>query len=153
SRERATGGGPRLNAASASLHPSRAGWCAHTLPPPTLAAPSPPLFLSRGAWGMSRAGSGASTASSMTGRGVGHGRGLGQGGALGQAKRGVPYDRILAHYYPGTKLGQASTPTIRVLLSEGTAKVNVRSASRFTVKDGAGALHKLAPGTYAIGVR
>src|SRR5262245_16243401 len=119
----------------------------------TLAALALPLILAGAAWSTSSAGSVTVTTFAISGHGWGHGVGMGQWGALGQAKRGVPYDRILAHYYPGTKLGQASTPTIRVLVSEGTAKVNVRSASRFTVKDGAGALHKLAPGTYAIGVR
>jgi stage II sporulation protein D len=119
----------------------------------TLAALALPLVLAGAAWSRSSAGSVTVTTFAISGHGWGHGVGMAQWGALGQAKRGVPYDRILAHYYPGTKLGEAPTPTIRVLLSEGTARVKVRSASRFTVKDGAGALHRLAAGTYAIGVR
>jgi stage II sporulation protein D len=38
------------------------------------------------------------------GRGWGHGVGLCQHGAYGLARSGMTYDRILAHYYPGTAL-------------------------------------------------
>ena len=38
------------------------------------------------------------------GRGWGHGVGLCQHGAYGLARSGMTYDRILAHYYPGTVL-------------------------------------------------
>lgn len=40
------------------------------------------------------------------GRGWGHGVGLCQNGAYGLALGGYPFQRILAHYYPGTSLGQ-----------------------------------------------
>lgn len=38
------------------------------------------------------------------GRGWGHGVGMCQNGAYGLARSGMTYDRILAHYYPGTTL-------------------------------------------------
>ena len=40
------------------------------------------------------------------GRGWGHGVGLCQNGAYGLALGGYPFQKILAHYYPGTSLGQ-----------------------------------------------
>ncbi len=42
----------------------------------------------------------------VTGRGWGHGCGLCQDGAIEMARRGSSYRQILAHYYPGLKLGQ-----------------------------------------------
>lgn len=41
----------------------------------------------------------------ITGAGFGHGVGMSQWGALGFAKHGAKYNSILAHYYPGTRLG------------------------------------------------
>jgi len=38
------------------------------------------------------------------GAGWGHGVGMCQVGAVGLAERGWTYDRILAKYYPGTKI-------------------------------------------------
>ncbi len=49
-----------------------------------------------------------STTFVIRGRGWGHGVGMGQWGAYGQAKRGVDYEKILAHYYPGTMLGEGA---------------------------------------------
>lgn len=48
------------------------------------------------------------TGSSVTfyGRGYGHGVGLSQWGAKAMAEVGWPYNRILAHYFPGTVLAQ-----------------------------------------------
>ncbi|HYK43159.1 MAG TPA: SpoIID/LytB domain-containing protein [Thermoanaerobaculia bacterium] len=43
------------------------------------------------------------------GRGWGHGVGLCQNGAWGMAIAGATYDRILAHYYTGIQIVQAST--------------------------------------------
>ena len=45
----------------------------------------------------------------LDGHGWGHGLGMSQWGAYGYAKHGWSYDRILAHYYPGTTLGPATT--------------------------------------------
>jgi len=44
----------------------------------------------------------------FNGRGYGHGVGLCQWGACGRALAGVPYDRILAHYYAGVTLEQTA---------------------------------------------
>ena len=41
----------------------------------------------------------------IRGAGYGHGVGLSQYGTLGYARAGWTYDRILAHYYTGTRLG------------------------------------------------
>lgn len=41
----------------------------------------------------------------FTGNGYGHGVGMSQWGAYALAKNGADYKAILAHYYPGTKLG------------------------------------------------
>jgi len=38
------------------------------------------------------------------GRGLGHGVGLSQWGAAGMAEQGAGFDKILAHYYPGTEV-------------------------------------------------
>ena len=53
----------------------------------------------------------ATTASAnwtVKGHGYGHGVGLSQYGAYGYAAEGVGYQKILAHYYSGTDLGQES---------------------------------------------
>lgn len=49
-------------------------------------------------------GTGASV--TFYGRGYGHGVGLSQWGAKAMAEQGWSYDRILAHYFPGTNLTQ-----------------------------------------------
>jgi len=53
------------------------------------------------------------------GHGFGHGIGLSAYGAYGYAKRGVGYRAILAHYYTGTGIDDASGRIVRVLV--GTA--------------------------------
>jgi SpoIID/LytB domain protein len=69
------------------------------------------------------AGASASTLV-ITGSGEGHGVGMSQYGALGLANHGWSYQRILAHYYTGTTLGQAPPNTIvRVLVGAKVAKV------------------------------
>ena len=42
----------------------------------------------------------------FTGRGWGHGVGLSQWGAKTMAEQGMKYEEILAHYFPGTKIGK-----------------------------------------------
>jgi stage II sporulation protein D len=86
----------------------------------------------------------------ISGRGWGHGVGMSQWGAYGYAKRGVTYDRILAHFYPGTKLAPAPVSRIKVLLVEQSRRVVVSSPDPFWVKDAANVLHKLAAGNYAL---
>jgi stage II sporulation protein D len=87
----------------------------------------------------------------IKGRGWGHGVGLSQYGAFGLARQGTTYDRILAHYYPGTKLGPAPISKVRVLLAEGRKSVTISSQSQFRVRDGVGELHILTPGSYTFG--
>jgi SpoIID/LytB domain protein len=87
----------------------------------------------------------------IRGRGWGHGVGMGQWGAFGQAKRGVRYKKILSHYYPGTKLVEAPTTSVRVLLAEGRRTVSITSEAPFRLMDGEGEIHDLAPGSYSTG--
>ena len=63
------------------------------------------------------------------GHGWGHGVGLAQYGAYGYALHGWTYDQIVAHYYPGTNLGEAPLKRVRVLLAGGTKRVVVSSRS------------------------
>jgi stage II sporulation protein D len=87
----------------------------------------------------------------FAGHGYGHGIGMSQYGALGYAQHGYTYAQILAHYYPGTTLGSAPGLTLRVLLAENKKALTVSSAAPFTVRDGAGATHSLAAGSYTFG--
>jgi len=87
----------------------------------------------------------------VRGRGWGHGVGMGQWGAYGQAKRGVPYKKILSHYYPGTKLVVTRTASVRVLLAEGRRTVAIASEAPFRLMDGEGEIHDLEPGSYSSG--
>jgi stage II sporulation protein D len=87
----------------------------------------------------------------ISGHGWGHGVGMSQYGALGFAQRGVGYARILAHYYRGTALGPAPVRRVRVLLAEGRRTVTIGSEAPFTVRDGAGNSHGIAPGRYTLG--
>ena len=56
----------------------------------------------------------------VAGHGWGHGVGLAQYGAYGYALHGWTYDEIVAHYYPGTTLGEAPLKRVRVLLVPGS---------------------------------
>src|SRR5690348_5584901 len=86
----------------------------------------------------------------VTGHGWGHGVGLSQYGAYGYAQHGYTYDQILAHYFPGTELGPAPLGKVRVLLASGSATLKLGSADAFTVRDGSGAVHDVAAGTYTL---
>src|SRR5438094_4128080 len=55
----------------------------------------------------------------VTGHGWGHGVGLSQWGAYGYAQKGVLYDKIVLHYFPGTELGAAPDSRVRVLPTPG----------------------------------
>ena len=84
----------------------------------------------------------------ITGRGWGHGVGMSQWGAYGYAQHGVTYDKILAHFYPTTRLGPAAVARVNVLLIETRRRVLVSSPEPFRVKDGAGTVHALRAGNY-----
>ena len=85
------------------------------------------------------------------GHGWGHGIGLAQYGAYGYALHGWTYDQIVAHYYPGTTLGEAPLNRVRVLLVPGSKRVVISSRSPFTVRDAAGKSHKLPAGPQQLG--
>jgi stage II sporulation protein D len=87
----------------------------------------------------------------ITGRGWGHGVGMSQWGANGLARRGTPYDRILAHYYRGTTIGQAPVAKVRVLLGVGKSSVTIASEAPFRVRAASGRTWALPAGKQVIG--
>jgi stage II sporulation protein D len=87
----------------------------------------------------------------FSGHGWGHGLGMSQYGALGYAQHGLPYDQILAHYYPGTALQTLPPRVLRVLLLDKVKSMPIGSDSQFTVKDATGAVHNVAAGMYKLG--
>jgi SpoIID/LytB domain protein len=69
------------------------------------------------------ASAGASTLL-IQGAGAGHGVGMSQDGALGYARHGWSYEAILAHFYTGTTIGQASPKAVvRVLVDARVVRV------------------------------
>ena len=93
----------------------------------------------------------AATKLVVTGRGWGHGVGMSQWGAYGYASHGWRWQRILAHYYEGTTLGDAPLSKVRVLLAEKRSSVGVACAGPMTVSDATGRSHPLPAGAYAVG--
>jgi stage II sporulation protein D len=96
---------------------------------------------------------GAGTLFLIDGRGWGHGIGMSQYGARGYAEAGWGYERILAHYYPGTKLKVVPARPVRVLLLEGKAAVRIGSAKPFRVVDARGKGRRLQPGAQSVVAR
>jgi len=86
----------------------------------------------------------------INGRGWGHGVGMAQWGAYGYAQHGLTYDKILAHFYPGTTLGPAPVARIKVLLIDSAKKLVLSSTDPFFVVDGEGVRHNLAGGNYPL---
>src|SRR4051794_35218096 len=86
----------------------------------------------------------------ITGHGWGHGVGMPQWGAYGYAQHGGAYDKILAHYYPGTTLTVAPAAKIKVLLIDSIRKVVLSSQDPFTVVDGDGIRHQIGGGNYPL---
>jgi len=66
----------------------------------------------------------------VRGAGFGHGIGMSQYGAYGMAQEGWGYQRILRHYYKGTKLGQAPSRPVRVLLQASDPYVRFSGATK-----------------------
>ena len=89
----------------------------------------------------------------VTGHGWGHGVGMSQWGAYGYARHGWKYGRILAHYYPGTKLSQYGEPRVRVLLAQAASSITVGCATPIRVTDGKRLTRTLPAGTYGVGSR
>ncbi len=86
----------------------------------------------------------------LDGHGWGHGVGLSQYGAYGYAQHGWTYDQILAHYFPGTRLGATPTKRIRVLLADAKPTLTIASTADFRVTDGTGQVHPLTAGSYTL---
>lgn len=95
----------------------------------------------------------AGTALIVTGHGWGHGVGMSQWGAYGYALHGWKYRRILAHYYPGTRMGSVADLRVRVLLTHGANSVTVGCATPMRVTDGRRLTRTLPAGTYGVGSR
>ncbi len=76
---------------------------------------------------------------------------MSQWGAKGYAEHGWVWQRILAHYYPGTRLDAAPRSRVRVLLDAGSPATTVACAGTIHVSDATGRGHLLHPGTYRIG--
>src|ERR1051325_4459655 len=95
----------------------------------------------------------AATVLVVTGRGWGHGVGMSQWGAEGYARHGATWQRILAHYYPGTKLAPSPISRIRVLLAAGQPQVGIARPAAVKVFDGTGNARPLAAGAYQFGPR
>jgi stage II sporulation protein D len=89
----------------------------------------------------------------VKGRGWGHGIGMGQYGAQGFARAGWGYERILGHYYRGTRVGRTEPRGVRVLLGAGRKRFVVSSASPFRVEDAAGLRATLPAGRVGLGPR
>jgi stage II sporulation protein D len=89
----------------------------------------------------------------VKGRGWGHGVGLSQWGARGLAERGWGYRRILAHYYPGTRLGPVRVRDVRVLLAASLTSVRIGSKLPFLATDARGRRLVLRGRTLRLGPR
>jgi len=76
---------------------------------------------------------------------------MSQWGAYGYARHGWSYERILAHYYTGTTLGDAPIEKVRVLLADPQPAGTVGCAGAIRVGDATGQGFLLPPGNYAIG--
>ena len=87
----------------------------------------------------------------LSGHGWGHGVGMSQWGARGYAQRGRSYDRILAHYYPKTRLGTVAAGRVRVVLASGKKTLALGSTGAWSVVDSTGVSVPLAPGKLVVG--
>ena len=85
----------------------------------------------------------------VTGAGWGHGKGMSQYGAWGAADAGLSHEKILAFYYPGTKIAKLkSGNTIRVWISaDKDNTLNVMPEAGLRVRDSAGHGYTLPSGS------
>jgi stage II sporulation protein D len=90
----------------------------------------------------------AATVVVVTGHGWGHGVGMSQWGARGYALHGWDWQRILAHYYPGTQVSSTPNVTVRVLLAASRPGADVACAAPMRVGDGTGRTYELPQGSY-----
>jgi len=92
----------------------------------------------------------AATKLVVTGHGWGHGVGMSQWGAYGFARHGWSFERILAHYYPGTQLAQAPVSHVRVLLAANQPRAAVACAAPMRVSDATGRSWSLPRQRYVV---
>lgn len=85
----------------------------------------------------------------ITGAGWGHGKGMSQYGARGAADAGLSHEKILAFYYPGTRIAKLkSGNTIRVWISaDKDNTLNVMPEPGLRVRDSAGHSYTLPSGS------
>jgi stage II sporulation protein D len=88
---------------------------------------------------------GAVTRHVVSGAGFGHGIGMSQYGAYGFAQNGVGYERILKHYYKGTRIGRAPSRPVRVLLQASDPYVRFSGATRVAGRRIGSGLHVVRP--------
>jgi stage II sporulation protein D len=78
---------------------------------------------------------------------------MSQWGALGYARHGWSWQRILAHYYQGTRVSPAPVSRVRVLLAEKHSRARIGCAAALRVNDKSGRGYALSAGSYAFGSR
>ncbi|MBP8919174.1 MAG: SpoIID/LytB domain-containing protein [Micropruina sp.] len=85
----------------------------------------------------------------VTGAGWGHGIGMSQYGARGAAEAGLKHEKILAFYYPGTKIAKLASGTkIRVWISaDNDNAMTVLPAKGLAITDSAGTKYTLPTGS------
>jgi stage II sporulation protein D len=88
----------------------------------------------------------------INGHGWGHGVGMSQWGAYGYAQHGVTYDKILAHYFPGTQLDTTTVKSIRVLLAQ-SKSLTISSTAPWKIKDAATAAVTLPAGKITLNAK
>jgi stage II sporulation protein D len=76
---------------------------------------------------------------------------MSQWGAYGYARHGWSWQRIVAHYYPGTTVAAAPLQRVRVLLASGQPHATIACAGTIHVSDRTGRGHLLPPGEYGVG--
>lgn len=74
----------------------------------------------------------------FSGRGWGHGVGMSQWGAYGRAQAGWSAERILRHYYRGSRVEGGRGGPIRVLLAEGRRRLAVGATGGVILTDRSG---------------
>jgi stage II sporulation protein D len=75
---------------------------------------------------------------------------MSQWGAYGYALHGWRWQRILAHYYPGTRLAAAPVSKVRVLLAGEQTSARIGCAGGIRVSDRTGRGWALKPGSYTV---
>src|SRR5581483_5039362 len=90
----------------------------------------------------------AATVVVVTGHGWGHGVGMSQWGARGYALHGWDWQRIVAHYYPGTRVSTTANVNMHVLLAASQPGADVACAAGMRVGDATGRTFALPADSY-----